>query len=142
MKLKYMLNGSDWTLTGWLRYQWSQNKSFETGTLIRAPIPPVPAKVPGAVQADLMAAGLIEDPNVGTNSLDIEWVNNREWTLDKRFVCQKRLDHEKYILCFDGLDYSGCVYFNDVLILDFEGMFLRQEADVTGLLRRGAENIV
>jgi hypothetical protein len=47
--------------------------------VLKADIPPVPAVVPGLVQAALRDAGLIPDWKEGLDFLDCEWVENRHW---------------------------------------------------------------
>ena len=59
------LNGSDWKLSYWEQPQRSVTspngiKSVNTKT--------ISATVPGNVELDLLAAGLIEDPMVGCNT--------------------------------------------------------------------------
>ena len=40
----------------------------------------VPARVPGCVHTDLMRAGLIPDPRIGTNELDLLWIGHFDLT--------------------------------------------------------------
>lgn len=40
----------------------------------------VPATVPGCVHTDLMAAGLLDDPYLGTNEADQHWVGQQTWS--------------------------------------------------------------
>ncbi|MFF6997318.1 glycoside hydrolase family 2 protein [Streptomyces sp. NPDC008313] len=40
----------------------------------------LPARVPGCVHTDLLTAGLIPDPFLGTNEADVAWVGQRAWT--------------------------------------------------------------
>ncbi|MFW5992336.1 MAG: glycosyl hydrolase 2 galactose-binding domain-containing protein, partial [Halanaerobiaceae bacterium] len=106
--VKYIsLNGDDWKLTGWWKNQWRMRESMELGEMQTAPVNTIPATVPGAVQDDLIKAGKLPDPNYGLNSNYGEWVNNREWFLDKKFLLPEDTDTEKYMLCFTGLDYHG-----------------------------------
>ena len=45
----------------------------------------LPARVPGTVQTDLMAAGLVPDPFVGSNESAIQWVGLSDWQYRSRF---------------------------------------------------------
>ena len=38
-----------------------------------------PAEVPGHVHTDLVKNGLIPDPFIGTNELDVQWAENEDW---------------------------------------------------------------
>lgn len=128
------LNGNDWNLTGYYKNQWRMANSVENGTPLPAIIPSIPATVPGAVQVDLMNAGILEDPNYGLDSMKGEWVNNREWIYEKVFALPANPKGDKYILCFDGLDYSGEIYLNNNRIGGFSGMFRPVELDITGIV--------
>ena len=80
------LNGSDWRLSGWMRHQWKFQKLMETDSFSLPQVLAVNATVPGAVQADLLRAGIIEDWNVGDNFLHMEWVEHSEWVYEKFFT--------------------------------------------------------
>lgn len=133
------LDGDDWILTGWWKNQF---KTVAPGEKTRgpAPITNVGSTVPGAVQLDLMKAGLIDDVNVGLNAAHAEWINNREWTYEKEFVVPEDFEGERYYLNFEGLDYSGEIYLNGEKISRFEGMFLPLSVDVTDKLQVGENN--
>lgn len=134
------LNGNDWTLTGYVKNQWRMAGSMELGVKLPSIISPIPATVPGAVQADLIREGLLDDPNYGLDSLKGEWVNNREWIYEKKFTIPQNISEEKLILCFDGLDYAGEIYFNGKKLGEFSGMFIPVEFDITGIVEREKEN--
>ena len=38
-----------------------------------------PATVPGTVQTDLMALGMLEDPYFGMNEKKVQWVDKEDW---------------------------------------------------------------
>lgn len=139
--VKYIsLNGDDWQLTGWWKNQWRMRKSMELGEIQTAAVNPIQATVPGAVQVDLITAGKLPDPNYGLNSNYGEWVNNREWFYEKKFLLSEDTAAEKYILCFDGLDFHGEIHLNGERITDFSGMFKPVTIDVTGKINRNKEN--
>lgn len=134
------LNGNDWKVTGYLKNQWRLARSMELGITIASSVPSVQATVPGAVQMDLMKAGLLDDPNYGLDSLKGEWVNCREWIYEKVFTLPQDLKAEKFVLCFDGLDYHGEIFLNKVRIGEFSGMFIPVELDITGIIDRTGKN--
>lgn len=137
-----LLNGSDWTLTGWWKNQWMMATSMETDTAIPACIQPIPATVPGAVQLDLMKAGLLDDPFIGADSLKGEWVNLREWTLCKTFRVPASFRGKRCVLHFEGLDFCGHIQLNNQKIREFSGMFEPVDIDVTDLLCYDGENLL
>jgi len=102
----------------------------------------LPAQVPGAVQSDLIAAGLVADPFLGDNEAQIQWVGLSDWQYQTRFeVDAGTLTREHVELVFDGLDTLAQVRLNGQKILDADNMFRRWSVDVKPLLRRGANTL-
>lgn len=102
-----------------------------------------PAKVPGCVHTDLLAAGLIPDPFYGANELDVMWVAERDWQYSRSFeVSQELLNEDQVFLVCDGLDTLGRVELNGKLVGRFENMFRQYCWDVKSLLRPGLNDIV
>lgn len=133
--LRLDLNGTDWKLAGWYRHQWRIGTSMELGAKLHPVLPAVEASVPGAVQTDLMRARRLPDPNLGLRSLEIEWVNNRDWLYEKSFVLPDGWLGDRCDLELEGLDDTGEIYFNGSKLAAFEGMFVPLRFDVTSLLR-------
>ncbi|WP_196073072.1 glycoside hydrolase family 2 protein [Nakamurella alba] len=62
------------------------HRALHTGwELVDAPGGPVPATVPGCVHTDLLAAGRIPDPYLGTNETALTWIGDRDWTYRRVF---------------------------------------------------------
>ncbi|MQY11383.1 hypothetical protein SRB5_14990 [Streptomyces sp. RB5] len=68
----------------------------------------LPAAIPGCVHTDLLAAGAIEDPYLGTNENDVAWIGRRDWTYTAD-VAPYDGGHERTDLVFDGLDTVAAV---------------------------------
>lgn len=84
----------------------------------------LPATVPGTVHSDLMAAGKLADPYVGTNERDIQWVDKKAWEYRTEFDLPaeiKTFNHKG--LRFHGLDTFARVYLNGKLVLEADNMF-------------------
>ncbi|MBP6963942.1 MAG: hypothetical protein KBC96_06000 [Armatimonadetes bacterium] len=135
--MEISLNGSDWKI-----------KHFNPGEARgKQPFAPgydmswwTDATVPGAVQADLLRAGLIPDPYQDLNSRLIEWVAAREWACTKAFTINPIPEGMRVGLRFEGIDYSGDVYLNGAHLGRSENMFVPAEFDVTGILDGEREN--
>ena len=140
MNYRMNLNGSDWRVSGWMRHQWKFQKLMETEAFSLPVVLPVPATVPGAVQADLLRAGIVEDWNVGDNFLHMEWVEHREWVYEK-FFSLDCADAQRYELCFEGLDFSGYVFLNGKELGYFEGMHLPWTFDATQAIQQGENHL-
>jgi beta-mannosidase len=135
MTKRLMLNGDDWTVTGFWTNQWRLPKSIELAADQNPAIPPIKAKVPGAVNLDLLREGLIPDPNIDLNSNCGEWVSNRDWIYYKEFTIPEFASKDKYYLHFEGLDYHGEIWLNGQIIKKFTGMFIPLHINVTDKLK-------
>ncbi|MET0290708.1 MAG: glycoside hydrolase family 2 protein [Pseudoxanthomonas sp.] len=100
------------------------------------------AKVPGAVQSDLIKAGLVADPFVGENEAKIQWVGLSDWQYRSAFqVDAATLAREHLELVFDGLDTFAEVTLNGKPVLKADNMFRSWRVDAKPLLKRG-ENVL
>ena len=54
----------------------------------------MPATVPGCVHLDLSAAGVINDPYVDRNELDVQWVGESAWTYRLSFASETNRKEE------------------------------------------------
>ncbi|HJM46375.1 MAG TPA: glycoside hydrolase family 2 protein [Candidatus Marinimicrobia bacterium] len=101
-----------------------------------------PAEVPGHVHTDLMKNGLIPDPFIGTNELEVQWVENEDWEYLSHFqINQSQLHHDRIDLTFEGLDTYADIVLNDSLILKTDNMYIPWSVDVKKYLRMG-ENVL
>ncbi len=103
----------------------------------------LPAAVPGCVHTDLLAAGKIPDPFHGTNELDLQWIEERDWEYQTTFTINAALLREERVeLCADGLDTVATVTLNGKKIGASENMFIAHRWDVKRHLRAGKNEIV
>ncbi|HSH95248.1 MAG TPA: glycoside hydrolase family 2 TIM barrel-domain containing protein [Roseimicrobium sp.] len=100
-------------------------------------VPAIPARVPGSVHDDLLAAGLIPDWNDGMQSLHSEWVNNRHWRYRRTITVPPGWGGKSIVLCADGLDDSGSILIDGRHVASFEGALKRHEVDLTAQLVPG-----
>ncbi len=129
-----LLNGGDWTLTGFWQHQWRRRAPNEQSDL--PAIPPLPATVPGAVHADLLRAGYIPDWQNGLDAFKSEWVEHRDWSLTKTVTVPESFTGRIMLEC-DGLDYSGTLLVDREEVSDFAGTHLRHHFDLSDRLRPG-----
>ncbi|WNI32688.1 glycosyl hydrolase 2 galactose-binding domain-containing protein [Streptomyces sp. ITFR-6] len=97
----------------------------------------VPATVPGCVHTDLLTAGLIPDPFIDRNEVEVAWVGRADWTY--RTVLPPVGDHERTDLVFDGLDTVADVRLGSVSLGRTRNMHRSYRFDVTEALADGAE---
>ena len=139
--MKVTLSGKDWLVSPFLPDEagghYKHIKSVTAGKLYGGGF--IPATVPGDVQSDAMAAGLIGDINVGWNALHAEWTHGRDWMYVRRFT-PEAVACKKTFLCFDGVDYECDVYLNGQWVGSHEIAWIPFRLDITEKIRFGEEN--
>ena len=100
------------------------------------------ATVPGSVQQDLIAAGIVPDPFIGKNEAPIQWAGLTGWeyhtTIDATPALLAR-DHLD--LVFDGLDTFATVLVNGRPLLTADNAHRRWRADAKPLLHSGRNEL-
>lgn len=102
----------------------------------------VRAEVPGNVEMDLVRAGLIPEPEKGTNVWALESLRLNEWRYSRRFPAPARGADERVRLCFEGVDTRASVFLNGERIGDVANMFIPHAFDVTDRLKAENELVV
>jgi beta-mannosidase len=143
----YNLGQLSWTLTGWSPFEWQLERSGDVAESESAPIPALPAQVPGSVQQALLNTGLIPDWTVGLNASACEWVENRHWVFTTHLPSEwleGTEDRDRVILRAEGLDHAGWIFCNGQEVATFADAFVPQVVDLTPWLRRHAhaENVL
>ncbi|MER7700423.1 glycoside hydrolase family 2 protein [Streptomyces sp. NPDC096095] len=96
----------------------------------------LPARVPGCVHTDLLAAQLIPDPFIGRDETEVAWVGRRAWSyvtdLSPDAVSPHASGHERADLVFDGLDTAAEVSLAGDVIGRTRNMHRGYRFDVTG----------
>lgn len=104
----------------------------------------IPATVPGCVHTDLMAAGLLRDPYLGTAEGEQHWIGRQTWTYTGRFDLEEDdplLEADYCDLVCDGLDTVADVYCNGHNLGHSENMHRRNLFDAKSALVAGANVI-
>ncbi|MEV0565291.1 glycoside hydrolase family 2 protein [Dactylosporangium sp. NPDC050588] len=113
-------------------------RPLHSGWTLRAPSidGPVPATVPGCVHTDLLAAGLIPDPYLDANELDLAWIGRSSWVYSTSFDADAEADRaDRVDLVADGLDTVATVTLNGVRLGRTANMHRGYRFDVRSLLR-------
>jgi beta-mannosidase len=96
----------------------------------------IPARVPGCIHTDLMAAGRIPDPFHAFHEKDVQWVADADWVYRRQFDCDDALLACRRVeLVCDGLNTVADVYLNGERIGDADNMFIQWRWDVKPLLK-------
>lgn len=129
-----LLNGEQWSVKGYWPWVPLKVSSMEIGQELLGVTDWLPATVPGGVHADLLRAGLIEDPWLGLNSWKCEWVENRWWVYRAAFA-SPQTGSGRTELVFKGLDYEAQVYLDGKLLGEHVGMYHEAVFDITEAAR-------
>lgn len=101
-----------------------------------------PAKVPGTVCSDLLAAGVIEDPYYRDNETKVLKVLENDFEYQTVFqVTEEIRSSENVLLHFDGLDTLAEIYLNGVNIGCAYNMHRIWEFPVKEILKEGENNL-
>ncbi|MFF9853450.1 glycoside hydrolase family 2 protein [Streptomyces litmocidini] len=90
----------------------------------------LPARVPGCVHTDLLAAQVIPDPFIGRNETEIAWVGRQGWSYVTDLTHAGA--HERTELVFDGLDTAAEIVLAGDVLGTTRNMHRAHRFDVTG----------
>lgn len=116
----------------------NENWEFKQADKEDAKFLPV-SQFPTNVHLDLIHHGVIPDPFMGKNELDVQWVGEAQWTYKTTFKAPSVSEGAKAVLAFDGLDTFATVVLNGKTILETDSMFIPERVDVTSLLKEENE---
>ena len=102
--------------------------------------PAVPAQVPGNVELDLVAAGVLPEPSVGNNVYLLRQYETCEWWYSRQFANPALQSGQSAQIVFEGLDCVADVWLNDVYLGHAANMLIPQRFDVTQALQSASDN--
>jgi beta-mannosidase len=102
-----------------------------------------PARVPGSVQQDLIAAGRAPDPFKGINEAAIQWAGLTNWQFRRVIdVTPAMLARAHVELVFDGLDTFATVTVNGRRLLNADNAHRRWRVDAKAALKPGRNELI
>jgi beta-mannosidase len=96
--------------------------------------------VPGDAHSALIKARIIPHPYVGRNELDVRWVAERDWKIERRFQVAGAKDNA-WQLDLTSVDTVADIEINGRHVLHAENAFVHLQCDVTKDLREGENTI-
>ncbi|KKC32037.1 glycoside hydrolase family 2 protein [Devosia psychrophila] len=100
----------------------------------------IPAKVPGTVHTDLLAARLIPNPYLDLNEIAVDWVGRCDWRYELAFDWHDQSAGTVELVC-PGLDTFAQLVLNGAIIGETANMNREYRFDLGGLLRDGANTL-
>lgn len=102
----------------------------------------VMATVPGNVELDLLSAGRIADPMIGSNIYALRKYEGYQWCYTKSFAAPEVKADERIKLVFGGIDCLAEIWLNGEHVGSVANMFIEHTFDVTDRLNAGEENML
>ncbi len=102
----------------------------------------MPAPVPAPIHQVLMKQGLLDDPNIGLNSLRARWVEEVDWVYRHTFEVPEEAAGQRAWLVFECLELDATVWLNGEEIGQHANANRPARFDVTGKLKVGANLLV
>ena len=127
------LNGTDWKLSFWPQPSVAVRSPQEMKCIKKQTIP---ATVPGNVELDLLAAGLIEDPMIGCNTDRLRQWEGHQWCYTHTFPAPKTEEGQRVELFFGGIDCLGEVWLNGEHIGSPDNQLIAHSYDITPYLKK------
>jgi beta-mannosidase len=101
----------------------------------------VPITLPGDVHSALLAADLIPNPYYGENEKTVMWINETAWSVERGFTASAG-DIDGYLtLTLAEVDCIATILLNGEVIAKTQNSFIRNDIDVTGKVREGANTL-
>ena len=131
---KYLVSSLEWNLWGYRPNVWEMDFDFIRLSGKQAQYQSIPVEIPGSVQKALKDKGIIPDWNIGLNSTDIEWIENRHWIFAAQIPDQWISRDKKFLLHCKGLDDNGIIMINGKEAGKFNNAFIPCQFDITDYL--------
>lgn len=97
-------------------------------------------RMPATIQYALFQAGAIENPWYGENWKRLQWIQEGDWYLRRRFQIPAAWSGRHIRLRFDGMDYTGAVWLDGKLLGIHEGSLGGPTFDITQTATSGREH--
>ena len=101
----------------------------------------VRATVPGNVELDLLAAGLIENPETGSNVYLLRPYEGYQWRYSRHFTTPAHTEEDDLFLHFGGIDCFAEVYLNGRHVGSADNMLVEHDFDVTDAVAPAGSDI-
>jgi len=130
------LNGR-WELAYWPQ---GERPATEPAQVKALAVEAIAATVPGNVELDLLAAGRIADPMIGSRVYALRKYEGYQWCYTRRFGSPALRPGQRLQLHFGGIDCLASVWLNGRHVGEAANMLIEHDYDITDLLSGGGDN--
>lgn len=130
------LNGP-WNLAYWPQAEKPVNDPVQLKAL---KVENIAASVPGNVELDLLAAGKIKDPMIGSNVYSLRQYEGYQWCYARNFAGPVLKPGQRLQLFFRGIDCLATIWLNGQRVGESDNMLIEHGFDITELVRKGEGN--
>ena len=117
-------------------------KLFRTVSYSYDPEKYIDVLVPMDLHKALELKGIIDNPNIGINSLKARWVSEQYWQYRKSFVLPDAAWGKDNWLHFEQLDLNAHIYLNGVFVGNHQNVHLPCKINVTKYIKKGENELV
>jgi beta-mannosidase len=100
----------------------------------------IKTEMPCPVQSALMEAGEVPNLWIGENFKKLQWIQQRDWYLRRKFVVPESWRDGVIRLRFDGMDYYGMVWLDGEFLGGHEGAFGGPTFDISSKIVPGKQH--
>lgn len=100
----------------------------------------IKAAVPGNIELDLAEAGLVADPYIGLNAMQLRKYEFYEWCCRREFEYYGATDNVEIV--FEGLDCYAEIFVNGESVGKSENALIPHRFDVSAVLKNGKNEII
>lgn len=102
----------------------------------------IQALVPGNVEIDMLRAGLISDPMIGSNVYKLRPYEGYQWVYSKTFKTPSFNANQQVMLEFGGIDCIAEVWLNGKHLGSVKNMLIAHRYEVSKLLKPSGDNML
>lgn len=100
----------------------------------------IDANVPGNIELDLLAAGIIKDPMIGNNVWEMRPYEGYQWCYSRSFPTPDLQTGQKVWIKFGGIDCLADIWLNGKKIGSVDNMLIEHSFEITSILEKNKEN--
>lgn len=103
--------------------------------------PTVKFNIPYDIHSSLIDNNIIEDPYFKTNEIDIQWVGQNDWIIQRNFFLNKEIEYKNAYLKLSNIDTVATLHINGKKVFSFDNQFIANTINIKKYLKKGDNTI-